>query len=173
MRTAVFRLGIENGGASEYNALKEEFFKTTSIDGKEVCLTSMGRVPTTELARDFISFVFSDDVATQDVHFGAVSLAANAKMRGVLWDFVRNEFATISGRLAARSVTMDRFIKTTLSKFATHEMEREISEFFKDKDQSGWERAVVQVVDNVRTNAKYRERDEKLVEEWLKAHQYV
>lgn len=173
LRTAVFRLSIENGGQSEYETVKKEYSQTTSIDGKEVCLTSLGRVPTPELAKEFIKFVFSNDVATQDVHFGAVSLAANAKLRNVLWEYVQSDWDTVAGKLAARPVTMDRFVKTTLSKFASHEMEKSISAFFEDKDKSGWERAVVQAVDTVRTNARYRERDEKLVQEWLEAHQYV
>ncbi|KAG8526283.1 uncharacterized protein KY384_000276 [Bacidia gigantensis] len=173
LRIPVFRIVIENGGASEYKALKNEYAQTTSIDGKDVCLTAMGQVPTAELAKDFLDFQFSDEVATQDVHTGSISLASNPKGRRVLWDYFRSEWKTVSNKLAARPIIMDRYIKSTLSKYASQEMEQSISDFFKDKNTEGYDRGLQQVLDKVRTNARYRERDEMLVLEWLQAHQYA
>ena len=173
LRSAVFRINVRYGGKSEYEAIKEEFRQTTSIDGKEVCLRSLGTAPSTELANDFLHFVFSDEVAVQDLHFGAVSLAANPVGRKALWDFIVKEWDTLWAKMSSRPIVMTRFVKNTLSEFASHEKEREISDFFKDKDQAGWDRAVTQVVDTVKTKAQYRERDELLLLEWLKAHGYA
>ena len=169
----MFRICIENGGIDEYKAVRREYSQTTAIDGKEVCLTSLGAVPTPQLAKDFLDFQFSEEVATQDAHFGSASLAANPKVRVILWDYIQAEWAKVSDKLAARPIIMDRFMKNTLSKFASYETEQSISDFFKDKDTSGIDRGLQQVLDKVRTNARYRERDEKLVLEWLQAHKYV
>ena len=151
----------------------QEFGQTSSIDGKEVCLKALGQVPTPELAQDFIDFVFSDNVAKQDVLSALISFATNAKVRDVLWQYVTKEWKTVSAKLSANAMIMDRFVKYTLSHFATPGMDKEVEEFFKDKDTTGWDRGVSQAIDAVRTNAWYRERDEKLVLEWLQAHGYA
>ena len=173
LRTAVLHTSIQHGGASEYTAVRNLYLKTTSIDGKEICLEAMGQVPTADLAREFMNFQFSDDVAVQDINFGLASLGNNPKARNALWDYVQNEWDKVSKKMIATPIIMDGFVKMSLSKFASHDDGQSISEFFKGKDTEGWNRAVVQVIDTVRTNAKYRERDEALVLEWLQAHDYV
>ena len=169
----MFQTLIRNGGKPEYDAIKEEYMKTTSIDGREICLVSMGQVPSADLAKDFMDFQFSDNVAVQDVHFGSASLAANPKARKALWNYVQNDWEKVSKRLSARPIVMNRFLKMGLSKFASQDIEQNFSEFFMDKNTEGWDRAVVQVIDTVRANARYRERDEQLLLEWLKAHEYA
>ena len=173
LRNAVFQTSIKSGGRPEYEMIKTEFTKTKSIDGKEICLTCMGQVPSVDLAQDFMNFQFSENVAVQDVHFGSASLAANSKAREALWEYVQNDWQKVSKRLCARPIIMDRFIKMSLSKFASHEIKQNITNFFNDKDTEGWNRAVVQVIDTVQANANYRERDESIVLEWLTAHGYV
>lgn len=143
------------------------------MDGKEICLASLGRTKDPELVRDYLDFVFSDKVAIQDVHNGAVSLAANSKMRHLLWEYMKNNWKSVETRLSANNVVFERFVRMGLSKFADHAIGEDISAFFKDKDTSAYDRALVIVSDCIRTNARYKERDEKLVLEWLQAHGYA
>ena len=170
---AVFQTVVREGGKSAYEAVLNEYTNTTSIDGKETCLVALGKVQTTDLVRSFLDFQFSDKVALQDVHTGSVSLAANSKVRNVLWQYVKENWDTVSEKLSASPVVIDRYIKTSLSRFASHEIEKDIAAFFKDKDTRAYDRGLVQVSDTVQANAKYKERDEELVLEWLKAHDYV
>lgn len=164
---------VREGGKTAYEAVLNEYTSTTSIDGKETCLLALGKVQTADLVKSFLDFQFSDKVALQDVHTGSVSLAANSKVRNALWQYIKENWDPISKKLSASSVVMDRYLKTCLSKFASHEMEKEIAAFFKDKDTKGYDRGLVQVSDTVQANANYKERDEALVLEWLKTHDYV
>lgn len=143
------------------------------MDGKEICLASLGRTKDPELVRDYLDFVFSDRVAIQDVHSGAVSLAANSRMRHLLWEYLKDNWKSVEARLSANNVVFERFIRMGLSKFADHAIREDILAFFKDKDTSAYDRALVIVSDSIRTNAQYKERDEKLVLEWLQAHGYA
>lgn len=133
----------------------------------------MGRTKDAALVTDYLDFVFSDKVAIQDIHSGAVSLAANSKVRHLLWDYLKTNWASVSARLSSNNVVFERFIRMGLSKFADHTIGDEIAEFFKGKDTAAYDRALVIVQDNIRTNASYKERDEALVLEWLKAHNYI
>lgn len=173
LRLAVFQIVVREGGKPAYEAVLNEYSSTTSIDGKETCLLALGKVQTTDLVKSFLDFQFSGKVALQDVHTGSVSLAANSTVRNALWQFIKVNWDTVSKKLSASSVVMDRYLKTCLSKFASHEVGKDIEVFFKDKDTKGYDRGLVQVSDTVQANANYKERDEELVLEWLKTHDYV
>ncbi|KAL8682743.1 MAG: hypothetical protein Q9186_001254 [Xanthomendoza sp. 1 TL-2023] len=173
LRLAVFRINVATGGKEAYEAVKQEYLSTTSIDGKEICLQALGRVETTELVNDFLDFQFSDAVKVQDVHSGSIALAANPKARDALWQYIKDHWDVVYKKLAGNSVVLDRYLKNTLQKFASHEKEKEITDFFKGKDTKGFDRGLVQVSDTVRGNANYKERDEQLVLEWLQEHGYA
>ena len=137
------------------------------------CSRAPPRKNNADLEKYNSDFQFSDKVALQDVHTGSVSLAANSKVRNALWQYIKENWDTVSKKLSASPVVMDRYLKTCLSKFACHEVEQDIAVFFKDKDTKGYDRGLVQVSDTVQANANYKERDEALVLEWLKAHDYI
>lgn len=107
------------------------------------------------------------------MHTGSISLAANSKVRKVLWTYIKEHWDTVHKKLSGNSVVIDRYMKTTLSKFASHEVERDIASFFADKDTKGYDRGLVQVSDTIKANASYKDRDEATVLEWLEAKNYV
>lgn len=173
LRLAVFQIVVREGGNAAYEAVLNEYTSTTSIDGKETSLLALGKVQTTDLATSFLDFQFSDKVALQDIHSGSVSLAANSKVRNALWQYIKENWDTVSKKLSASPVVMDRYLKMCLSTFASHEVEKDIMAFFKGKDTKGYDRGLIQVSDTVQANANYKERDEALVLEWLKTHDYA
>lgn len=173
LRLPIFRIAITYGGEDAYTALKSEYTRTTSIDGKEITLQALGRVQSPSLARDFLSFQFSEQVAAQDAHTGSIALAANDETRDELWGYVKGHWEIVRGKLGGNMVVLDRYLKSTLGRFASFEVERDIREFFEGMDTKGFDRGLVQVSDTVLARARYRERDERLVEEWLGAHGYV
>lgn len=173
LRATIFGIAISEGGRDEYNAVREEYLKTDSVDGKEICLAALGRTKDAGLVKDYLDFVFSDKVAIQDVHNGAVSLAANSKVRHLLWEYIKNNWSTVESRLSTNNVVFDRFVRMGLSKFADHQTGDDIAAFFRNKDTGAYDRALVIVSDTIRTNAHYKERDEKSVAEWLVAHGYA
>ena len=173
LRSVIFSIVISEGGREEYNAVKQEYLKTDSVDGKEICLGALGRTKDAELVKDYMDFVFSDKVAIQDVHNGAASLASNPQTRHLLWDYMKTNWASVEARLSANNVVFERFVRMGLSKFADHDIVADIASFFQDKDTSAYDRALVIVADSIRTNAHYKERDEKQVLGWLQAHGYL
>lgn len=173
LRSAVFRTVVSNGGRPEYTAVQDEYLHTTSVDGKEICLYSLGRVQTADLVNDYLDFIFCPKVALQDKHSGAASLAANSKARVGLWQYVKLNWDKIHEQLAGNPVVLNRFLKMSLTTYASHEVARDIAEFFEGKDNRAYDRTLGIIADTIRGNANYKERDEQLVLEWLKAHGYV
>ncbi|KAI9795929.1 MAG: hypothetical protein M1833_006577 [Piccolia ochrophora] len=173
LRSAIFRIVIAEGGEAEYEAVKQEYLNTTSVDGKEISLQALGRVPTKDLAQGFLQFLFSGRVAMQDMHSGAVTLAANSKVRLDFWHYLKDNWNAVTGKLAGNSVVLDRFLKLSLTKFSSHEVQQDIAHFFEGKDNRGYDRTLGVIADTVRGNANYKERDQDLILEWLTAHGYV
>ncbi|KAJ5134097.1 hypothetical protein N7526_005462 [Penicillium atrosanguineum] len=173
LRSTIFSLNVSEGGRKEYNAVKEEYLRTDSVDGKEICLAAMGRTKEPALVQDYLDFVFSDKVAIQDAHSGAVSLAANSKMRHLLWEYIKTNWASVEAHLSSNNVVFERFVRMGLSKFADHKIGEDIASFFNSKNTGAYARALVIVSDNIQTNASYKERDQALVLEWLQAHGYA
>jgi hypothetical protein len=68
--------------------MEDEYITGRSVDGKEICLQTLGRSKLPEVVNDFLEFDFSDTVATQDVHSGANPLALNTKARGPQWEWI-------------------------------------------------------------------------------------
>ncbi|OJJ44851.1 hypothetical protein ASPZODRAFT_134244 [Penicilliopsis zonata CBS 506.65] len=173
LRSAIFNLNISQGGRKEYELVKEEYLTTDSVDGKEICLSALGRTKNTDLVKEYLDFVFSDKVAIQDIHNGASSLAANSEVRYLLWDYMKSSWDAVETRLSFNNVVFERFVRLGLGKFADLFVAEEISSFFKDKNTDAYDRALVIVADSIRTNARYKEKDELLVLEWLRAHGYA
>lgn len=173
LRLAVFKVNVLYGGKSAYEAVKQEYGITTSVDGKEICLVSLGQVQSSGLINEFLQFQFSDQVAIQDVHSGSIALGANPKARDATWQWIKDNWDTVDKKLSTNPAVLSRYLKKTLERFASHEVERDIVQFFEGKDQRGYDRSIVQVSDSIRANADYRERDDQLVLEWLKTHGYA
>jgi len=123
--------------------------------------------------KDYISFLFSPRVNVGDVHYGAASLAANSKGRHLLWNHVKENWEDLRARLSGNMVVLERFLRMGLGKFADEDVRRDIEAFFEGKDCRGFDRGLGVVNDTIRGNAKYRERDEGTVREWLGAKGYM
>lgn len=160
------------GGATEYEALKNEWHSTSSVDGKEIALRAMGRLQTQELLSDYLTFM-STDVPPQDIHTAGMSLAVNAKARAGLWKYIKDNFAEINARLGGNVLVLDRFLRVSLNKFSDRETEKDIAGFFADKDNRGYDRTLNILSDTISGRAAYRERDGKVILEWLTTNGYA
>lgn len=173
LRAAVFRTTIKNGGEEAYKAVQKEYKTTSSIDGKEITLQSMGSVQTEDLAVDYLKFAFGGNVAIQDLHSVGASLANNSKVRHAVWEYIKQEWPMIREKLGGNMVVLERFLRMSLQKFASAEVEKDIEKFFSDKDTTGYDRGLAVVSDTIKGNARYRERDLETTREWLSAHGYM
>jgi ERAP1-like C-terminal domain len=173
LRSVVLNMTVANGGRSEYETVKHEYLKSTSVNDKEACLQALGRTKDPELARDMLEFVTSSDVPIQDAHYGPSTVSANNSTRDEVWRFTKSQWKRLDDRLAVNKVCMDRWMKTGLDSYSDFGIEKDISDFFKDKDTRAYDRSLVVISDTIKGNANYKQRDEKLVLEWLEAHGYA
>ena len=173
LRSMIFNMNVAQGGHAEYQAIKDEYGRDSSVDGKELCIQAMGHTKNPELAANLLDFVTSESVPPQDSHSGPHAVANNNDTRDVVWEYTKSNWERIHKRLSVSNIVLDGWIKLSLVQYSDLQIEQEINEFFKDKDTRAHDRSLVVVSDNIKGNAKYKERDEELVLEWLKAHGYA
>ncbi|KAK4580351.1 hypothetical protein LTR86_000554 [Recurvomyces mirabilis] len=172
LRSSVFQTVIRTGGAQAYHDVQNEYLHTTSVDGKEIALTAMGKVQTKDLAKEYLDWAFAGNVATQDIHTPGSSLGNNSKVNIAVWEYVKANWDMLSQKLGV-GVVKERFLRTGLKHYASFEVEKDIQDFFKDKNTGGFDRGLAVVSDTIKGQAKYKERDSEIVKEWLGAHGYM
>jgi aminopeptidase N len=181
LRTVAYRAAIKAKPAEAVKALKKEWYTGSSIDGKEVCLSSLGQTRDPELIKkELLPFLFdisppapaSESVPSGDMHSLGSSLAANSAARDLQWDYMRENWGKVTTKMA-NPVVLDRFVKISLNKFTDDKYVAEINKFFEGKDTSSFDRTLEQVKDAVRGRAAYYQRDAGVLKEFLKANGYV
>ncbi|RYP44085.1 hypothetical protein DL768_009409 [Monosporascus sp. mg162] len=176
LRTVVYRAAIKSNPAKAVEALRKEWYTTSSIDGKEVCLSSLGHVRDPELiSKSLLPFLFdssSESVPAGDMHTLGSSLASNLVARPLLWQYLQDNWAKATSKMS-NPVVLDRFVKISLNKFTDAKYVDEIEAFFADKDTASFDRTLETAKDAVRGRAAYRARDAKVIKEWLSANGYL
>lgn len=173
LRLPTFKIAVKNGGREAYEAVLSEYTNTTSVDGKEIALQALGRVQDPKLAKEYLDWSMSGAVTTQDVHSPARAVALNSKVRPVVWEFIKSNWPMLRERLGANMVVLERYLRMSLNKFASLEVEQDIEKFFANKDNTGYDRGLAVVSDTIKGSARYRENDLEIIREWLTAHGYA
>lgn len=182
LRTPIYRVALKADPAGTTAFLKNEWFTTSAIDGKEVSLTVLGNCADESVIKSaLLPFLFnisppapaSDSIPGGDMHILASSLASNRIARPLLWQFIKGNWAQIQQKIGGNPILVDRFINVSLSKFTTYKDVEEIEEFFKDKDTTAFDRTLGTAKDKVRGRAAYRERDGAVLKEWLVTNGYA
>ncbi|KAJ9138656.1 Aminopeptidase [Pleurostoma richardsiae] len=182
LRTPVYRVAVKKDPAGATAFLKDEWFNTPAIDGKEVCLGALGNVSDPEIIRTvLIPFLLAisppapaaESVPPADMHILAGMMAGNRTARPLLWEQIKARWADLEAKIGGNPILLDRFVSVSLSKFADYEVLEDIEQFFKGKDTKSFDRTLGTVKDKIRGRAAYRERDAGVLKEWLVANGYA
>ncbi|KAK8862013.1 peptidase family M1-domain-containing protein [Apiospora arundinis] len=181
LRSVVYRAGVKRSPAAAFEALKKEWETTTSVDGREMCLSSIGHIGDVEILKNqAIPFLFnlsppaaaSDSIPSGDMHYLSTALAGNSKGRALQWQFMQENWEQVTTKMA-NPVVLDRFVRLSLKKFTDAKYLDEIDAFFRDKDTAAFDRSLEQVKDAIRGRAAYRQRDAEVLKEFLGANGYL
>jgi ERAP1-like C-terminal domain len=121
-------------------ALKDGWFTTPAVDGKEIALQGLGHTPSVAAIKEVIlPFLFStsppaaakDSVPLSDMFILAGSLSANRVARPLLWAHLRDNWDKINEKLSGSPIVTDRMVRVSLSNFADLETLEDIEKFFK------------------------------------------
>ncbi|KAL6788593.1 peptidase family M1 domain-containing protein [Trichoderma sp. SZMC 28012] len=182
LRAIVFRIAVETNPVDAVPFIIEEWENTTTIDGKEICLTALGHTKDLKLVEsDVLPMLFeapsnstrAKAVPSGDMQFLATSLADNPATRLLQWTWMKTHWSSIETKIGKNSSLLDRIVGAVLQTLTDASTLIEIESFFKDKDITAFARALEVSKDRIRGRARYLQRDHERLKEWLAANRYI
>lgn len=160
----------------------EEWENTSTIDGKEICLTALGHTKDLKLVEsDVLPMLFEAPsnssrakvVPPGDMQFLATSLADNPTTRLLQWNWMKTHWSGLETKIGKNSRLLDRIVGAALQTLTDVSALAEIERFFKDKDITAFARALEVSKDIIGGRARYLQRDHEKLKGWLTANGYV
>ncbi|CAE8609670.1 unnamed protein product, partial [Polarella glacialis] len=158
-RVPIFQAVLKTGSASERTKLLDVYRKVvTNVDQKQV-FQAIGFSPDMPLKKESLQWAISGEVKIQDFYIvmGSVSASSKAGL-DMMWEFLKSDFDAIHGMVKNASPSiMDSVIGAATSGYCSAEKADEIEKFFEanNKKLSSNKRTISQVLEDIRTNAKF------------------
>ena len=173
IRLQVYSISAKNGDKNIYNQLKNLYMKSDLQEEKVRALYSLGKFRDEKILREFLEFILSDEVKSQNVNAGVSSVARNPKGMLIAWEFFKDNYERFEKKIGKSGHGMPRLIKTLLGDFSYGEMLGEIKEFFEKKDIKNSKRAIKESLESIKHNYKFKRDNEEIIEKWLKKKDYI
>jgi puromycin-sensitive aminopeptidase len=170
LQSVVYNLTAENGGEAEHSAMVKRY-KDPSImqEEKDRIARALGRFRKAALLEKTLKFALSENVRPQDTPFVIASVTFNPFGRDLAWNFVKKNWKLIDKHYAGGGHLLPRFI-SPFSHFASELKAKDIEKFFKQHKALGAERTIQQVLESIRSNAAWLQRDKQKVNNWLQGN---
>ncbi len=172
LRSSVLYAAARHGGAKEFQEILERYRVEQSPQVKMTLLATLGRFRTDEQIQAFLDLGLSDDVRPQDFYMILAWGFRNRHGRDATWKYLKKHWNALVKRYGAGGHMLERFPVYAAMGFATHEMAKEIKEFFAANPHPAIGRPTAQAVESVELKADWRERDYEAVLDFLRRREY-
>ena len=167
LRAAVFEHAIRRGGESEYNIILEEYRTAPTSDDRITALAALGHARDPQLVQRTTAMLLSDEVRLQDIQVPMTSLQTHPNGISGLWKWMTQNWPVVKERLSSGLVVLTLVIGLCTSGFTTDEQRVAVASFFQENGTEGFDKALQQSLDEVRTKTRWVERDGESVRKWL------
>ncbi|KEF56834.1 uncharacterized protein A1O9_07024 [Exophiala aquamarina CBS 119918] len=166
--SSILNVAVSQGDELEYKAVKAEYLKNRTIDGREICIAAMGKTGVPAMARDFLDMTFSSDahVELQNIHFVGNALS-NGPCGMELWKYVRSNWDNVYKRLSANNTALEWFIENSLCGIDDAEVGRDVVQFLEGKKIPELDRPMQIVRDSIEQNVARKGQLRLEVTQWL------
>jgi puromycin-sensitive aminopeptidase len=157
IRTPVFKIFLKNGGAKEYEEVKAYFYTAETTSEKNRVLSSLGSSEDVQLKLATMEWSTSGEVKLQDFFYPMGSVGRSSREgREISWKYLQDNFDKIKSMLVGASPSlMDSVIVMCAGGFCSREKADEIEGFFKENPMPNNTRTIAQMLEAMRTNAKF------------------
>jgi len=170
IRSLVYQSVVKYGGESGYQSL-QELAKLSDLHEEQIrCLQALAAAPDPKLTDKSLQHAFSDDIRSQDAPSFISALASNRHASQRVWQYVQDNWKKVLDRYGG-TTGLGRIVGI-VDNFSDDKVGDEAEKFFKEKTAPGAQQAVKQSIESLRSNAKYLNRDEASIKEWLKKQQH-
>ncbi|KAL6523975.1 AP-1 complex subunit mu-1-like [Orobanche minor] len=154
LRRAVYVAVMQNVSTSNrfgYDSLLKIYRETDLSQEKTRILGSLASCRDPEITREFLNFLLTSEVRSQDAVFG---LDVSREARETAWDWLKDNWDNISKTYGA-GFLITRFISAVVSPFTCYEKAEEVERFFASRMKPYIARTLKQSIERVHINAAW------------------
>ena len=146
---------------------------STDGDERNTVLRSMGAARDPSLVKRTLGLLFSSEMKDQDVYMPVSGLRVHPGGVEALFDWMTRNWDELYKRLPPTLPMLSTMVHILTSGFSSAEQLSQVDKFFADKDTSGYEMALAQSKDSIKSKASWIQRDREDVAEWLRTKGYL
>jgi aminopeptidase N len=174
LRVAVFSAAVTNSTGTElddiFGALLEEVMHPTSVDGPEAATKALGQVSDLTMVNKTLDLILDGQIPPQELLVFLSSLGQNPVTRNALWQYHKAHWNEIFARHGTNYAFFERYVRSLLANFGTKNIYDDARKFFLDKDTTGWDMALGQCLDAIKSAYEWVDRDVADVEKFVKRY---
>eukprot|EP01006_Ploeotia_vitrea_P017582 TRINITY_DN48791_c0_g1_i1.p1 TRINITY_DN48791_c0_g1~~TRINITY_DN48791_c0_g1_i1.p1 ORF type:complete len:863 (-),score=99.96 TRINITY_DN48791_c0_g1_i1:1104-3692(-) len=160
LRDMLYSTVVRYGGEKEWNQVREIYEKSDEVSEKDRALHALGRASDKTLLQKALEYSLSDKVKSQDSTSLGMAVARNTEGTAIAWEFVKTNWERIF------SMYEGGFHTTIWSSapqyFVDEAKAKEVNSWFEglsEKHQSCIRRTVMNAMETIEDNAKWKVRD--------------
>ncbi|OQR78091.1 puromycin-sensitive aminopeptidase-like, partial [Tropilaelaps mercedesae] len=169
IRAPVYRAVAKTVDAKSWDQLMKLHREAALQEEAERISVALGDVSTPEYIKKVLEFADSSEVRVQDAIFVITSVSNSAKGRNLAWEHYKANHDRYSKRYNS-GFLLSRLIKGVTENFNTFEKAKEVEDFFAKRTHPGAELAIKQAIESIISNAKWLQRDQQLIKEFLREY---
>ncbi|KAF8311311.1 leucyl aminopeptidase [Clavulina sp. PMI_390] len=165
LEAVIFSTAVEHGDQKEFGSVKLIWKEPPTPSTKNAAAGALTQVKTDKLAKQALDW-FTDEVDLQDWHGTADGFSKNTFTRRKVAQYFYDNYDFIVKRYEGNFSIKDT-VQNIFRTFTTEKDANDIEAFFEGKDNSKYELALKQAIENVRVQAKWLDRSQSDIEAWL------
>lgn len=173
LRPVALYAAARGGGKREFDIIRDRYIREEVPQVKISLLGSLGRFRKPAQIDEFLDFGLSDKVRAQDTFIVVAYGFANRDAREKAWQWLQAHWPEFVTRYGAGGHMLDRFPLYAGSGFATHEMAKQIGDFFAAHPHPTIKRPTAQAVEGIELKADWFDRDREAIKQWLGAQKWA
>lgn len=173
LRSSVYSIVLQYGGAKEYDALVKEYETAKASDERNAALRSLGRASDPALVQRTLAYSLSKHVKDQDIYLPLAGLRAHKEGIEALYAWLKENWDLLRERMPPSFTLFGNVVSMATSPFTKPEQLKDVEKFFDGRSTKGFDRNLAQSYDAIKAKIGWLERDSKDVEQWLKDNKYL
>ncbi|GAB6025285.1 hypothetical protein CHUAL_010702 [Chamberlinius hualienensis] len=169
LREVVYTAGIKYGSYDDWKHCWDVYTTTQLTSEISILQTALGASQDPWILSQYLEYSLQrDKVRPQNTYIVLRSVYWNPIGRDMTWRFVKSNWEKLVEMFGIGSFTMANIISDMTSRFNTRFDYLDVKSFFESHDTGSGKRAVKTSLEKISSHCDWLEKNEKLVEDWLR-----
>ncbi|XP_015585301.1 endoplasmic reticulum aminopeptidase 2 isoform X2 [Cephus cinctus] len=168
LKEVVYSAGIKYGGEKEWNYCWEAYQKSQIPSERRILLNALGQATDPWLLQRYLlASLDRDKVRPQDVEGVFAVVSRNQEGKLLAWRHLKAYWSKMQAMFGNGTFTLSGLISIVTSDFSTEYDYQEVSEYFKNVDVGGSQRALEQSLETIKLNIHWVNENVETINQWL------